>query len=170
MLILSVTQLTSMTFHSVLVEKRHRFLWQSCGHLYSVGFLGDHFVKRFALCYRSVVCWPDCKPEGPLFSAQFVCLSVCVCVCLCVCVSLTGTSTLQRWAILMKLGHKYPTVIWFGRDHNGPDRPQRDRATPFWKFKKISKITELEFQNSGPPFSAPVSPVYCKKKFDSIRT
>jgi len=36
--------------------------------------------------------WPDCKPEGPLFSAEFVCLSVCVCVC----VSLTGTSTLQR--------------------------------------------------------------------------
>ena len=28
--------------------------------------------------------WPDCKPDGPLFSAEFVCLS------------LTGTSTLQR--------------------------------------------------------------------------
>jgi len=25
------------------------------------------------------VCWPDCKPEGPLFSAEFVCMSVCVC-------------------------------------------------------------------------------------------
>jgi len=24
--------------------------------------------------------WPDCKPEGPLFSAESVCLSVCVCV------------------------------------------------------------------------------------------
>ena len=35
------------------------------------------------------VCWPDCKPEGPLLSAEFVCESVCVCV------SLTGTSTLQ---------------------------------------------------------------------------
>jgi len=34
------------------------------------------------------VCWPDCKPEGTLFSAEFVCV--------CVCVSLTGTSTLQR--------------------------------------------------------------------------
>jgi len=32
--------------------------------------------------------WPSCKPERPLFSAEFVCL--------CVCVSLTGTSTLQR--------------------------------------------------------------------------
>jgi len=29
--------------------------------------------------------WPDCKPEGPLFSAEFVC--VCVCVCVTVCVS-----------------------------------------------------------------------------------
>ena len=26
------------------------------------------------------VCWPDCKPEEPLFSAEFVCLCVCVCV------------------------------------------------------------------------------------------
>jgi len=38
---------------------------------------------------------------------------------------------LQRSPILMKLGHKDPTMSWFGRDHNGPDRPQRDRATPF---------------------------------------
>jgi len=36
--------------------------------------------------------WPDGKPEGPLFSAEFVCESV----CLCVCVSLTGTSTVQH--------------------------------------------------------------------------
>ena len=28
------------------------------------------------------VCWPDCKPEGPLFSAEFVCVCVCVSVCL----------------------------------------------------------------------------------------
>jgi len=37
-------------------------------------------------------------------------------------------------------------------------------------FKKFSKITEFKFQNSGPSFFAPVSPVYCKKNFDSIRT
>jgi len=50
------------------------------------------------------VCWPDCKPEGPLFSAaESVCLSVCV--------SLTGTSTLQHWPILTKLGHKDHTLI-----------------------------------------------------------
>jgi len=57
------------------------------------------------LCHISRLFWPDCKPEGPLFSAEFVCLSVCVCV------FRTGTSTLQRWPILMKLGHKDPTVI-----------------------------------------------------------
>jgi len=28
---------------------------------------------------------PDCKPEGPLFSAEFVCESVYLCVCLSVC-------------------------------------------------------------------------------------
>jgi len=26
------------------------------------------------------VCWRDCKREGPLFSAEFVCESVCLCV------------------------------------------------------------------------------------------
>jgi len=36
--------------------------------------------------------------------------------------------------------------------------------------KKIFKITEIEFQNYGPSFFASVSPVYRKKKFDSIRT
>jgi len=56
---------------------------------------------------KSLHCWPDCKPEGPLFSAEFVCL----CVCLSVYLSLTGTSTLQREPILTKLGHKDPTLI-----------------------------------------------------------
>jgi len=28
--------------------------------------------------------WPDCKPEGSLFLAEFVCLCVCVSVSLCV--------------------------------------------------------------------------------------
>ena len=39
----------------------------------------------------------------------------------------------------------------------------------FENFKNFSKITEFEFQNSGPPFLALVSPVYCKKNFDSIQ-
>jgi len=39
----------------------------------------------------------------------------------------------------------------------------------FENFKKFSKITAFEFQNSGPSFFASVSPAYCKK-FDSIRT
>jgi len=39
----------------------------------------------------------------------------------------------------------------------------------FENFKKFSKITEFDFQNSGPSFFASVSPVYCKK-FDSMQT
>jgi len=27
---------------------------------------------------RLLLYWADCKPEGPLFSAEFVCLSVCL--------------------------------------------------------------------------------------------
>jgi len=40
----------------------------------------------------------------------------------------------------------------------------------FENFKKFSKITEFNFQNSGPSFFASVSPVYCKKNLDSIPT
>ena len=40
----------------------------------------------------------------------------------------------------------------------------------FEHFEKFSKITEFEFQNSGPSFFASLSPVCCKKNFDSIRT
>jgi len=40
----------------------------------------------------------------------------------------------------------------------------------FENFKEFSKITEFEFQNSGPSFFVSVSPAYCKKKFDSIWT
>jgi len=40
----------------------------------------------------------------------------------------------------------------------------------FENFEKFSKITEFKFQNSGPSFFASVSPMYCKKNFDSIRT
>ena len=72
-------------------------------------------------------CWLDCKPEGPLFSAEFVCL--CGCVCL----------------IKVQISHR------------GTARHL------FENLKKFSKITQFEFQNSGPSFFASVSPVYCNK-------
>ena len=102
------------------------------------------------------------SPEGPLFSAEFVCLSVCLSVC--VCVSLTGTSTLQRRPILMKLGHKDPPVIYSLAATIMVQIGRRGTARRlFENFKKLSKITEFEFQNSGPSFFASVYPVYCTK-------
>jgi len=71
----------------------------------------------------------------------------------------------------MKLGHKDPTVILFGRDHNGPDGRRGTTQRLFENFKIFSKITEFEFQNSGPSFFVSVSPVYCKKIWlDSNKT
>ena len=107
-------------------------------------------IQHFVYC-----CWPDCKPEGPLFSAEVVCLCVCVC--------LTGTSTLQRWLILINLVTR--TLLWSSLaatimvqiGHRGTAR------CLFENIKKFSKITEFEFQNSGPSFFACVSLVYCKK-------
>ena len=37
-------------------------------------------LKLYTLLKHFKVYWPDCKPEGPLFSAEFVCLSLCLCV------------------------------------------------------------------------------------------
>ena len=102
--------------------------------------------------------------KGPYFQPS---LSVCLCVSL----SLAGTSALQRWLILMKLGHK--TLLWsllavtimvqIGC-----------RGTVWHLFenlKKFSKITEFKFQNFGPSFFVSVSPVYCKKIWlDSKKT
>ena len=45
-------------------------------------------VSRRLLRVYFEVYWPACKPEGPLFSAEFVCEScdsICLCVCLSVC-------------------------------------------------------------------------------------
>ena len=42
---------------------------------------------------------------------------------------------------------------------------------PFENLKNFSKITEFEFQNSGPSFFVFMSPVYCKKnRLDSNKT
>ena len=35
-----------------------------------------HYTSQFISAMADLNCWPDCKPEGPLFSAEFVCLCV----------------------------------------------------------------------------------------------
>ena len=93
---------------------------------------------------------------------SWVCLSVCLSVCVCLWPAPLPFNVDRFWWNLVTR-----TLLW----SNGPDRPQRDRATPFWKFRKFSKITEFEFQNSGPQLFASVSPVYCKKTgLDSNKT
>jgi len=127
------------------------------------------FVKRFTLCCQTVVCWPDCKPEGPLFSAEVVCISVCLSVCLYDCVSVCLRPALLPfnvdrfwWNLVTR------TLLWSSLAATIMDQIGRRGtarvATPFWKFKKSKKITEFEFQNSGPSFFASVSPVYCKQE------
>ena len=84
---------------------------------------------HFSYYYILLFFWPEWKPEGPLFSAEFVCL--------CVWLSLsdrhfyrsTWTNFDETWS-----QGPYSDLVWL--DHNGLDRPQRDRATPFWKFQK----------------------------------
>jgi len=99
--------------------------------------------------FRYVSFWPDCKPEGPLFSAEFVCL----------CVSDRHFSVNRFWRNLVTrtlVWSSLATTIMVQIGRRGTARHL------FENFKKFSKITEFEFQNSG-LFFASVSPVYCKK-------
>ena len=121
----------------------------------------------FSACVRlffSVCFWTDCKPEGQLFSAKFVCLSVCLWP------ALLPFNINQFWWNLVTRTLLWSSlaatiVVQIGRRGRGTARRL------FENFKKFSKITEFEFQNSGPSFFASVSPVYCEKiRLDSNKT
>jgi len=95
--------------------------------------------------------WPDCKPEGPLFSAEFACLSVCLWPAL-----LPFIVDRFWWNLVTR------TLLWSSLATTIMVQIGR-RGTPrrlFENFEKFSKITEFECQNSGPSFFASVSSVY----------
>jgi len=128
--------------------------------LYSVCFALELVVPRglHVSLLLALLCeqyfWPDCKPEGPLFSAEFVCLSVCLWSAL-----LFFIVDRFWWNLVTR------TLLWSSLAvtimvHIGRRGTARRL---FENFKKFSKITEFEFQNSGPSSFASVSPVYCKK-------
>ena len=94
-----------------------------------------------------------------------VCLSVCLSLCLWP--ALLPFSVDRFWWNLVTRTLRWSSlaatiVVQIG--HGGTTR------CLFENLKKFSKVTEFEFQNSGPSFFASVSPVYCKKKSGSIRT
>ena len=63
--------------------------------------------------WRRKMYWGHARSAGALanLKGHYFQPSLPVCLCVCVRVCLTGTSTLQRWPILMKLGRKNPTLI-----------------------------------------------------------
>ena len=95
-----------------------------------------------------------CKPEGPLFSAEFVCLSVCLWPAL-----LPFIIDRFWWNLVTR------TLLWFSVAATIMVQIGRRGTTRclFENLKKFSKLTELEFQNSAPSFFVSMSPVYCKK-------
>jgi len=106
-------------------------------------------------------CWPDCKPEGPLFSAEFVCL----CVSVCVWPALLPFNVDRFWWNLVTR-----TLLWFSLAATIMVQiGRRGTARRLFENLKNSQKSQFKFQNSGPSFFASVSPVYCKR-YDSIRT
>jgi len=84
---------------------------------------GRPYVKRFALCYQTVVC--------P------VCLSVLSCPNLSVCLSVTSVYCSQTvgW-INMKLGTQEGYIVL---DGDTAPLPERDRAPNFWPMSIVAK-------------------------------
>jgi len=104
---------------------------------------------------RACSSWPNCKPDGPLFSAEFVCESV----CLPVSVRHLYPSSLTDFDETWSQG-PYCDLVW--------PRPWSRSAAEgphnaFLKISQNSQKSEIEFQNSGPLFFVSVPPVYCKK-------
>ena len=109
-------------------------------------------VVKLQLCR----CWPDCKPEGPLFSAEFICL----CALLPFNVNWFWRNLVTRTLLWSSLAATI--MVQIGR------RGTAGRL--FENSQKFSKITEFEFQNSGPSFFAPVSCIVKKIRLDSHKT
>jgi len=117
----------------------------------------------YCVYFLFVIFWPDCTPEGQLFSA--VCLSVCLCVCLWpALLPSTLTDFDETWVTRTLLWSSLAATIMvqIGR-----------RGTPcdaFLKFSKNSLKSQFEFQNSDPSFFASVFPVYCNcGRWESFR-
>jgi len=112
-------------------------------------------------CCNETVCWPDCKPEGPLFSAEFefVCLWVCLSVCLWP--ALLPFNLNRFWQNLVTR-----TLLWSSLAATIMDQIGR-RGTArclFWKIsEKILKNHRILISKFWSIiFFASVSPVYCK--------
>ena len=117
----------------------------TCNHLHSYFSIGP-IANRRALIFSRVYLW--------------------VCLCVCLWPALLPFNVDRLWWNSVTRTLLWPSLavtimVQIGR--RGTVRRL------FENFKKFWKITEFEFQNSGPSFFASVSPVYCKK-FNSIRT
>ena len=107
------------------------------------------------LTKRQTNCWPDCKSWRALIFSR-VCESVCLSVCLWP--ALLPFSVNRFWRNLVTR-----TLLWSSLAATIMVQigPQREHATPFWKFQKI--LNNLIIKILVHHFFASVSPVYCKK-------
>jgi len=134
------------------------FIWSAspetvfCWHVNNLRVIGSTWIQFcWCLCCvqhsefwsnQSDLCfWPDCKPEGPLFSAEFVCVSVCLWPAL-----LPFNVNRFWWNLVARslLWSSLATAIMVQIGRRGIARRL------FENFKKFSKIAEFEVQNSGP--------------------
>jgi len=113
-------------FFAVVMYHLNRCFKQIIEHVFyaNVFFSGRPFVKRFALCYRTVVC-----------------LSCPVLSCLSVCLTLVYCGQTVGW-IKMKLGMEVGlilghTVRW------GPDSPHRGTAPHFRPMSVVAKRSPI---------------------------
>jgi len=133
-----------------------------------------YFISNVNVSSRSLYAVARTSVVGPIANLKChycqpslsVCLSVCLCVCVWPALLLFNVDRFWRNVVTRTLlwsSLAATIMVQMGRRGTG--------RRLFENFKKISKITEFEFQNSGPWFFASVSPVYCKKfRLDSNKT
>jgi len=63
--------------------RKRMLIWQTNAECHIIALkklaIKHNLLTTCAYLQTVVNYWPDCRPEWPLFSAEFVCLSVCLC-------------------------------------------------------------------------------------------
>ena len=100
-------------------------------------------LRSSSLPLIELLYWPDCKPEGPLFLAEFVCMSVCLCVSVCLWLALLPFSVNRfGWNLVAR------TLLWSSLAATIMAQIGRRGTTRrlFENFKKFSKSHNSNFK------------------------
>ena len=131
-----------------------------CAECAESAVMSQQPISNLQVCFSKLVFGPIANLKGPYFQRSLSAVSLCVCLSVCLWLALLPFNVNRFWRNLVTrtlLWYSLAATIMVQIGCRGTARRL------FENFKKFSKITEFEFQNSCPSFFASVSSVYCKK-------